>query len=155
MMKENSEMINGGISMKKLTVVLLLLAVLLSLAACAPSGASNPIDFGKKYMLNEARYYVFNADQTGYSEYYLKTRLATYSGRVEFVWREAADGAVYLFRTETVYNDDHTEGESIPLIDDPIYFGEDFFVYSYSTEAGGTSVRYVKEGSELAEALGD
>ena len=71
MMKENSEMINGGISMKKLTVVLLLLAVLLSLAACAPSGASNPIDFGKKYMLNEARYYVFNADQTGFCEYYL------------------------------------------------------------------------------------
>ena len=133
----------------------LLLTALLSLASCSSSGAANPIDFGKKYLLNENRYYVFEADQTGYCEYYQKTIYATYSGRVEFVWREAADGAVYLFRTETVYNEDHTEGESIPLIDDPIYFAEEFFVYSYSTETGGTSVRYIKEGSDLEKILGD
>ena len=134
--------------MKKLTAVLLLLAVLLSLAACAPSGASNPIDFGKKYIRSEGQYYVFESDGTGVYELHN----GKLSGRVTFVWREASDGAVYLFRTGETHDEGHMEGEIITIITAPIHFGEDFFAYD---NAAGSAVRYVKEGSELAEALED
>lgn len=140
----------------------LLLTVLLSLASCSSPETAQPIDFGKKYMLDENKYYVFEEDQTGYCEYHFTYNSDlnpeysyTQSGRVEFVWREASNGAVYLFATETVYNEDHTTGRDIPLIDDPIYFSEEFFTYSYSNEYGGTTVNYIKEGSSLEKILED
>ena len=155
--------------MKKFVSVLLLLACIVCLASCAsPSsdsddsadrsdaaqGPVNPIDYGKKYMLNEKNYYVFNEDQTGYYEHYYEGTYYTASGRVEFVWREAADGGVYLFEIETHYHEDHTEGEGIFLSSCPLYFSEDFFVgtrIAYSEY----KVTYVKEGSELEALLKD
>ena len=146
--------------MKKLLSVLTLIAIMITLVACSSTKNANPIDFGKKYMLSEDIYYVFEKDHTGYCEYYSKygSNMGSLSGivqsgRVEFVWREASNGAVYLFRTETTYNEDHTEGKIIPLIDDPIYFSEEFFTYSYSTESGGHTVNFIKEGSKLEKSI--
>lgn len=142
--------------MKKLVSVLILLVLVASFASCSSVKTSNPIDFGKKYRLNEYLYYVFEADQTGYCECCsLPGYDYTQSGRVEFVWREASDGAVYLFETKTTYNKDHTEGMYLPWIDEPIYFSEDFFVYTYSNASGSDTRRYIKEGSELERLMED
>lgn len=146
--------------MKKILAVITLVAIMITLVACSSTKSTNPIDFGKKYMLSENRYYVFEKDQTGYCEYYYEYESGVntrydyiQSGRVDFVWREASNGAVYLFRTKTTYREDHTEGKGIPLIDDPIYFADEFFTYSYSTETGGHTVNYVKEGSKLEKSI--
>ena len=157
--------------MKKLLSVFAILAIMITMVSCGTSkvenpidyGTSkveNPIDYGKKYLLGKNQYYVFEKDQTGYYECYYKYESSvssadnyTLSGRVEFVWREASNGAVYLFKTETSYNEDHTEGETINVITDPIYFSEDFFTHSYSNQYGGRTVNYIKEGSKLEKDL--
>lgn len=164
--------------MKKiLTIILcavLLFAMCASLSSCKPtdtdptdSNATNPIDFGKKYILDEDNYeynyYVFYSDYTGvyeckyvYKSEYDTIQDHTLSGKVEFVWREASDGAVYLFKVETHYNEDHTEGETIGVLGHPIYFSDDFFTYSYySPYSGSSTMRYIKEGSELDKILKD
>ncbi len=127
---------------------------------CEEKHLMNEIDYGKKYLQDKNCYYVFKEDQTGYYECYYKytSDLSpqysyTLSGRVEFVWRETFNGAVYLFETKSSYNEDHTEGERISIITAPIYFSEDFFTYSYSTQYGSGTVCYIKEGSELEKSL--
>ena len=157
--------------MKKLLSLFALLAIMITMVSCAAAKVENPtdyakvenpIDYGKKYLLGENQYYVFEKDQTGYYECYCKYKHEysdsskynyTLSGRVEFVWREASNGAVYLFETETSYNEDHTEGKTINVITDPIYFSEDFFTYSYSNQYGGNTVTYIKEGSNLEKSI--
>ena len=146
--------------MKKLLSLFALLAIMITMVSCAAAKVENPIDYGKKYLLDENQYYVFEKDQTGYYECYYKYENPdssaynyTLSGRVEFVWREASNGAVYLFETETSYNEDHTEGQTINVITAPIYFSEDFFTYSYSNQYGGRTVTYIKEGSNLEKSI--
>jgi hypothetical protein len=58
-----------------------------------------------------------------------------------------------LFRTEASYNEDPTEGKSIPLITDPICFSEEFFPYSYSNDPGSKNVNYRKEGSDSEKSI--
>ncbi|MBR2340381.1 MAG: hypothetical protein IKA74_06075 [Clostridia bacterium] len=142
--------------------LILLLATLMTMASCSSFETedsekpfTNPIDFGKKYIY-QSSYYVFEENQTGYLEHryeYVDTRFPTSSftrsGRVEFVWREASDGAVYLFRTATHYNEEHTQGHSIPFISSPIYFSEEFF----STTQGDSTTRFIKEGSALENLI--
>ena len=156
--------------MKKILAIMmtsiLLLTVVLSFASCSSSKPTNSIDFGKKYIFSgveddenifdEDRYFVFNSDNTGYYKYYYESKSLSYtvSGSVDFTWREASDGAVYLFRTETHYNEDHTKGETIPLPTFPIYFSDEFFAYVVTSSSGNT-VRYVKEGSELEKIMKD
>ena len=147
--------------MKKIIAItlcaVLLLVMCASLSSCA-SKTTNPIDFDKKYILldedYEYCYYVFYSDHTGiYEVKYVYENTVdpqynfTMSGRVEFVWREASDGAVYLFEVKTHYNEDHTEGHTLDLTINPIYFSDDFLVISKS--------RYIKEGSELDKILKD
>ena len=149
--------------MKKLLSVFALLAIMITMVSCESSKGGNPIDYGKKYILDKNenhQYYVFEKDQTGYYECYYKydsplgsSYSYTRSGRVEFVWREASNGAVYLFETESSYNEGHTEGQELGLITDPIYFSEEFFTYSYSYELGSKTVTYIKEGSNLEKIL--
>lgn len=136
--------------MKKLLSVFAILAIMITMVSCGTSKGGNPIDYGKKYLRDENQYYVFEKDQTGYYECYYETPEYTLSGRVEFVWREASDGAVYLFETETSYNEDHTKGKEISLIDKSIYFSEDFFTYSVSNH---NVIHYIKEGSKLEKDL--
>ena len=139
--------------MKKVLSVLALLAIMLTMASCMFTLPKNPIDYGKKYfhiVYGEDQYYVFEKDQTGYCEYYYSYSTTTKSGRVEFVWREASDGAIYLFRTNTTYYEDDNDGQ-IPLLTGPIYFSEDFFAF----HSGDGSVRYIKEGSELEKLIED
>ena len=135
--------------------VLMLVGACVSLASCS-SPKKSKIDFGKKYMLNEDRYYVFNEDNTGYYECYYKGTDYTLSGRVDFEWREASDGAVYLFEVDVEYNKKHTKGKKISLIYEPIYFSDEFFVYSSNSQyTGSSTTRYIKEGSELAKLIED
>ena len=137
--------------MKKLVSLLTLFAVMLTMASCMFTLSNPPIDYGKKYfhiMYGEDQYYVFEKDQTGYCEYYDSYSSTTRSGRVEFVWREASDGAIYLFETNTTYYADDNYGR-IPLLTGPIYFSEDFFAF----HSGDGSVRYIKEGSELEKLI--
>ena len=114
------------------------------------------IDFGKKYMLSEDKYYVFNDDKTGYYECYDEKDEYTLSGRVDFEWREANNGAVYLFEVDVEYNKDHTKGKKISIIDEPIYFSDEFFVYSSTSQyTGSSTTRYIKEDSGLEKFLDD
>ena len=153
---------------KKLSLILCILLIALCISSCNNTAEQekspfiNPIDFGKKYKSGEDIYYVFEADQTGYCEYkydYVYSEGSSYnftiSGRADFAWREASDGAVYLFRTADHYYEDHTEGQEIPLINAPIYFSEDFFVYIQDTQYGSHSTRWIKEGSELEQLVKD
>ena len=150
--------------MKKTIIALMLLVLMLALVSCSMLDGVNsvisPIEYGKRYMKGENDFYVFNADGTGYREYKQVESKYTLSGRIEFVWRGASDGAVYLFKTQEHYNTDHTEGKTLFLAEEPLYFGEDFLVYSYvsgsvlgmSVVSGSTSTytaRYIVEGSEL------
>ena len=157
--------------MKKLLSAIICIALLaatcLTLVSCGFSKSTNPIDYGKKYVMqteNENNYacYVFRVDNTGYMERYYKYESEldasynyTLSGRVDFVWQEASNGAIYLFKTDEQYNEDHTEGKEIVLIDDPIYFSEHFFTYTYSNQYGSTTINYIKEGSKLEKLLED
>ena len=134
--------------------VILLVATCLTFASCDSSasseGSKNLIAFGEKYF-NGENYYVFEDDNTGYYEYRYESSSSVRSGRVEFVWRVASDGGVYLFGTKTTYHKDHTDDTKygIPLTSSAIYFSEDFLAYSTSS---GTS-RYIIEGSELEDLV--
>lgn len=145
--------------MKKILTIILCAALLFvmcaSLSSCA-SKTTNPIDFGKKYIYEDENgyYYTFNSDGTGiYEVKYVHESTVdpkynfTMSGRVEFVWREASDGAVYLFEVKTHYNEDHTGERNLGVTDAAIYFSDDFLVISKS--------RYIKEGSDLDKILKD
>ena len=142
-----------------LMISVLLFTVCVTLFSCS-SAKVNPISFGKKYMYDDDRYYVFNSNGTGYYEchyLYESSVDSTYnyvlSGRVEFEWREASDGAIYLFDTKVSYNEDHTEGQNISVIQAPIYFADEFFTYTSHNQFGASTQRYLKEGSKLEKAL--
>ena len=153
--------------MKKTVTIIsavLLFVICLSFCSCDLTSSRdktvNPIDFGKKYVLNsdeyEDLYFVFNDDYTGYYEArYDRSSGDRVSGRVDFVWREASDGAVYLFKVDTRYYDDHTAKGSIAVTAQPIYFSEDFFTYIKHNSSGAAIYRYIKEGSELDKLLND
>jgi hypothetical protein len=144
-------------------VVVMLLLACVSLSSCGRR--NNSIDFGKKYipefLNNETFYYVFRANGTGYMECdYVAFKGDSYcehtcSGRIDFEWREAADGAVYLFEVERTYNENHTDGKDLPFVKSGIYFGKGFFVSTSSSMYGDTLRYYIMEGSKLDEALKD
>ena len=147
--------------MKKLIALslalLLLLCGTLSLASCSEQKTSQLIDFDAKYLTprtDDNDYYTFFSDGTGYYYYRKETTSSTISLRVHFEWREASDGAIYLFKTSTEHLDDHTaELTSAAVINYPIFFSEDFFTYTPHSQYGGSTQRYVKEGSELDTIL--
>ena len=113
----------------------------------------NPIDFGAKYV-NGDSYYVFNADKTGiYEIHFEKSNGDVVSARVDFVWREASDGAVYLFEVGEYHYIDHTEGLNAGVASQPIYFSEEFLTYVKHDSTGATTYRFIKEGSELDKIL--
>ena len=143
--------------MKKLFALLICLALLFTLVACDLPFGKQSIDFGKKYGLGST-YFVFNADHTGYYRYYKAPEEYseyTLSGRIDFEWREADDGTVYLFKTNTEYYEDHTEGKTISLPTAPSTFGDDFLVYVSSNQYGIYNNRFIKKDSKLAKALED
>ncbi len=148
--------------MKKILALTLcavmLLTLCISLGSCA--SVKNPIDYGKKYMVNDNTFYVFYANHTGYyqQKYAYKGSSDpqynyTLSGQVEFVWEEATDGAVYLFATDVHYDDDHTESKSIGLTSMPIYFSEDFLTFTTHSQYGASNTRAIKQGSDLEKKL--
>ena len=126
--------------------IVLLVAACLSLVACSEK-TKNPIDFDKKYifMTNNAEnqyngdYFVFKSDNTGYYEYS--------EGHIDFVWKEASDGAVYLFEEDAEHNGE--KKQSLPT--GGLYFSEEFLVYSDSNSFGSYTRRFIKKGSDLAD----
>ena len=146
--------------LSSIALIILIATLCVAISSCSSStSAENPIDFGKKYV-NGDTYYVFNADGTGYVNYYSKYDStidakynSTTSGVADFEWREASDGAIYLFRTGETFNQDHTEGQTLPLISNPIYFGDDFFAYTGGSGGYISTTRYIVEDSKLAKAV--
>ena len=155
--------------MKKLTRILLsallLLAVCLSFASCTGGGGAkgNSIDYGARYYHlsydttdgcyeKTNAYYEFKSDGTGYYWFDYTSGGSVFSGKQEFLWREAADGAVHLFQTSETYNESHT-GYKYALDNCPMYFGEDFFTYTTYGQYGDSTFYFVKEGSALYKKL--
>ena len=159
----------------KLIALVTLSAILcLTFASCSlvRKGSFNtestdiPITFNKKYIHEggsetDVQTYTFYANQTGVMErYYVYDKSSpeynyVLSGTVEFEWRIATDGGVYLFETKTQFNSDHTDGKTISLTRSPCYFSEDFMVYTSSGEYGTSYRRCILEGSSLEKALKD
>ena len=149
--------------MKPIRIVslLLVLASLLlvcgSFSACSPKGeAASHLRFGEKYMVNEKVYYIFYKNGTGeyhrYSENSYDNTIQ--SGMVEFEWREASGGVIYLFTTDITYYEDHTSDISIGVTSYPIHVSEDFIAYTYFyTSSGATINRYYRENSKLWKAI--
>jgi len=145
-----------------LTFLLLLFSFCLTFASCheQEDALKNPIDFGKTYQSlsnDEESSYVFYTNNVGVFTYryeYKSTVSSNYdhttSGTIEFVWKEASDGAVHIFAVNTKYHDDHTKG-ALPILSAPIYFSEDFFI----SERGNQYCYYIKEGSELETLIKD
>ncbi len=138
-------------------------------AAPAPTGTNtnnnNPISltFAQKYVgesntEKSKEDYTFYADQTGIMEYYFVYTDQFYpqysyvlSGTVDFEWRVASDGYIYLFKTGERYNEDHTDGKTINLTDTPFSFSNDFLINNH----GSGTDRYILEGSDLEKTLKD
>lgn len=157
--------------MKRIVTALLALALLasltLSFSACIGNESQPPIEFDKKYVRSfnnpyntVSEVYVFRKDNTGTLEANLSYTYDSMpdlnyklSGSVEFIWKQASDGGIYLFKTEEHYNADSTEGKTISLINAPLYFAEDMFTYTSHSEAGASYPRYIVEDSDLDKAL--
>ena len=150
----------------KTVALLLTLAALLSIfAGCFSSTVKASVVYDKKYQESldddNHRYFVFHSDHTGYYDVYFVstngTNVVVLSGRIDFTWRVADDGTVYLFKLQTTYNDDHTEGKGLADFSTamPLTFGDGFLI-ALSVSTYGTSIRrYVLEGSELEQALNE
>ena len=125
----------------------LMVAFCASLVSCAQMNVSNPIQYGKKYVSDGGGSgYIFYRNGTGVFE-----KADPNTGEVttiEFVWREASDGAVYLFKTETPY----PLGMGPEIERHSIYFSEDFLVVYTVNNYVNT---FIVEGSELDQILED
>ena len=149
----------------KTVALLLTLAALLSIfAGCFSSTVKASVVYDKKYQErldgDNHRYFVFHSDHTGYYDVYFVSTNETgviLSGRIDFTWRAADDGTVYLFNLQATYNDDHTEGRGLTDFSTamPLTFGDGFLI-ALSVSTYGTSIRrYVLEGSDLEKALNE
>ena len=155
----------------KLTVFLVLLAILCPiLAGCALGGSDTSdepsVAYGKQYVYeyensttNERSYYVFNEDYTGYYQRHYESHSGTstfiYSGRADFIWRAADDGSVYLFQTKVTYDeDDNSESWGVKwgVGALPLSFADEFVIVMNSN---GTVTRFVLEGSDLEKSLNE
>ena len=157
----------------KLIALVTLAAILCtSFASCSivnkvfPKTEGVPITFDKKYIRESGsetniESYTFYANQTGVMErYYVYSDSSPeynyiLSGSVEFEWRIASDGGVYLFETNVHYDEYHTKDKTINLNRSPCYFSDDFMVYTFSNQFGTSYRRCVLEGSDLEKALKD
>ena len=146
--------------LSSIALIILIATLCATFSSCFSSAsAENPIDFGKKY-INCDVYYVFNADGTGYVNYYSKYDStidakynSTTSGVADFEWREASDGAIYLFKTAERFNENNVNRDSIPVIAHAIHFSDDCFVYSHVYNGFSNTIKYIKEGTKLAKAV--
>ena len=146
--------------LSSIALIILIATLCATFSSCFSSAsAGNPIDFGKKYV-NGDTYYVFNADGTGYVNYYSKYDStidakynSTTSGVADFEWREASDGAIYLFKTAERFNENNVNSDSIPVIAHAIHFSDDCFVYSHVYNGFSNTIKYIKEGTKLADAI--
>ena len=141
----------------------LLAATCLSLAACGTPKSEPPIAFGKKYFLfvpasDNAKssishdiYFTFESDHTGYYDCYQIKGNDVTSFRIDFVWREGNNNAIYLFATEIHYKDDNTYGIFKSVRQEEFIFFDEYLVSVRG--GGGASIKYVKEGSELEKTL--
>ena len=136
-------------------------------AALAPTGTNTnnnnliSLTFDQKYVgesntENSKEDYTFYADQTGIMEYYFVYTDQFYpqysyvlSGTVDFEWRVASDGYIYLFKTGERYNEDHTDGKTINLTGTQFSFANDFLINNF----GSGTHRYILKDSDLEKAI--
>ena len=154
----------------KIFCALLMVILCLSMVSCnikLPFEEESSLVFDKKYIavgtLEEERqtYFIFYSDHTGKFEDYMKYESSygseygsTVSGTIEFEWREADDGSIYLFKTNVILHDDHDYDSDPSLPDYPMTVGDEFIAYTTTGDYGRTG-EYVLEGSELAKSLKD
>lgn len=141
---------------KAVISLVLVTLMCLSLFGCAQDSKGPIIQFEKKYVLGD-NFYVFYSDGTGYYEIHQENNDYTLSGKIEFRWETASDNMVYLFATNRIDYDDHTEGKSISILTLPLVFGKDFFTYTKTsgyTMVDTSCARYIVEGSDLEKAIG-
>ena len=154
-------------------LILCSLTVLLPVASCKEEKTTQKFEdvivFGENYVLegteplfhagdeNYRFVLVFYQDGTGtYDIRYSGRAEENLSGTIQFVWKTASDGAVYLFEKERSYNDGHQDLDNIPggshfyLIDSPLYFGKDFVTYTIDGGTRSRHPKFIRENSELA-----
>ena len=119
--------------MKK-TIRLMISAVVLAMlfvSLCACSGGQKDfesvIEFKQRYVCvdndgTRVRSYLFYKDGTGEYEIYSQSSIGVTAGTVIFEWRQASDGAVYLFEKETRRHEDDTSVYGLGLASAPIIF---------------------------------
>lgn len=139
-------------------VLTLLCGMLLACRKQEKTDFENVIHFDEKYVseytsdVSHTRNAItFSQDGTGqyerYFEYVGVTGKDIYSYRVDFVWRQASNGAIYLFKKSITYLPDHTSENEFEFGIEAIYFGEDFL----TVDGDDSSECYIRENSELAK----
>ena len=147
-------------------LILISLSITLSFASCKGEFDEpfiDVIDFGARYVFESTdplflgggenyRFILeFYRNGTGIYHIYYSTVTEISSGTIEFEWRTASDGSVYLFETGRTYYDDHqdTIHNHFFLIEEPIYYSEDFVLYTRHTSVGARYAKFIRENSDL------
>ncbi|MBQ8146445.1 MAG: hypothetical protein IJ039_06635 [Clostridia bacterium] len=163
--------------MKKLLSLIIVFVTVISLGVLFNSCESSensvreelPISFGEKYTymsektFDDGHYvkridsYIFYKNGKGEFHHYLRAENMKYnddyteSATIKFRWDMSSyDGALFLFEEETIYHDDHTEGEEVTLTQAPFTVSQNVLF-----PATSSFIRYVREGSELFDLNND
>ena len=154
----------------KIVCSLLIAILCFSMVACNVNHPfkGTKLVFDKKYIAEndlgaeKQTYFIFYSDHTGKLERYTKHESSlgdeysyTISGTVEFAWREADDGSIYLFKTNVTLHEDHDNDSSdIGVPDYPLTVGDEFIALTSPGQHGNTR-RYILEDSDLEKSLND
>ena len=157
-------------------LILISLFMIVSFSSCQKEKSEQKLEdklaFGENYVLEgtDPLFYagdesyrlvlVFYQDGTGQYDIYYDASARGENGilscTIQFVWKNASDGAIYLFEKERSYNDDHQETENDfgfdainCLINSPLYFGEDFLTYTIESSTQTRHPKFIREKSDL------
>ena len=157
-MKKEIELMKKTVRWMIFAVALTMLLV--SLCACGGEREdfAGVIKFKERYVCvdsdgNRVRSYLFYKDGTGEYEIYSQGSWGVTAGTVIFEWRQASDGAVYLFEKETRRHEDDTSGNGFGMASAPIVFERDFITYTVHSQYGASNHQFIRENSPLAEAV--
>ncbi len=163
-------------SLYSIVLILISLFMIVSFSSCKKENAEpkpeDMIAFGENYVLEgtDSLFYadgesyrfvlVFYQDGTGKYDIYHNSNDRTgeiVSGTIQFVWKTASDGAIYLFEKARSYNDDHQPTEKVYefdliniLITSPLYVGEDFLTCTIDRGNQSKHPKFIRDNSELA-----
>ena len=158
-MKKEIEPVKKTIRLMIFAVVLAMLFVSLCSCGGGQKDFAGVIKFKERYVCvdsdgNRVRSYLFYKDGTGeYEIYSQSSSFGVTAGTVIFEWRQASDGAVYLFEKETRRHEDDTLGYGLGMASAPIVFEKDFITYTVHSQYGASNHQFIRENSTLAKAV--